>query len=109
MNPYYNHPPLVDTFTDSSGTPHRIIKPQQLDAFKNAIENHINQLTYEINTMREHANWIEPRLHEFIKFNHWMEKAHPDIIEAYKKSTAVVAVLDKANDEYMYPQAETSA
>ena len=109
MNSYTYTPIVTEKFTDSSGTRHTIVNPDRLEQFKSYLESHIVSLTYEVQTLKQHANWIEPRLHEFIKFNQWMEKAHPDIIDAYKKSTAVAETLDRANDEMMYPQAEASA
>ena len=67
------------------------------------------QTTSNDGTISNHANWIEPRLHEFIKFMQWMEKAHPDIINAYKTSTAVAEKLDKANNSDDSVQMEASA
>ena len=83
----------------------------RLEQFKNAIESHVQRLTAEVQTLatnmeviNAHANWIEPRLHDFLAFNQWMEKAHPDIIEAYKTSTKVARTLDKANAEEVFSE-----
>jgi len=109
VNNYSYQPIVTEKLTDSSGTQHTIINPNRLENFKSVVEGHLATLTYEVQTLRQHANWIEPRLHEFLKFNQWMEQAHPDIIDAYKKSTAVAEALDRANDEMMYPQSEAAA
>lgn len=107
---YYNAPPVVQNISDHSGKTHQLISADILRDLQIKVEGQLSTLTRAVQQMQEHANWIEPRLHEFIKFNTWMQQAHPDIIDAYKKSTAVVEVLDKANgEEMMYPQAETSA
>ena len=103
---YYNAPPVVQQISDGTGKAHQLISPDILRDFQMKVEGQLQSLTMAVQQMTEHANWIEPRLHEFIQFNKWMEQAHPDIIDAFKKSTAVVKVLDKANSEEMiYPQA----
>ena len=107
---YYNAPPVVQNIIDSTGKTHQIISADIMRDLQIKVEGQLSTLTIEMQRMQDHANWIEPRLHEFIRFNIWMEQAHPDIIDAFKKSTAVVKVLDKANSEEMiYPQAEASA
>jgi hypothetical protein len=98
MNSYLNTPSITAKVSGAYG-PHTIVDPQALEVFKTSIEAHIQSLTYEVQTLRQHANWIEPRLQEFLQFNKWMEQAHPDIIEAYKKSTAVADKLERAIDE----------
>jgi len=109
MNSYLNAPNITAKVSGSYG-PHTIVDPLALEVFKTSLEAHIQSLTYEVQNMRQHANWIEPRLHEFLKFNKWMEQAHPDIIEAYKKSTAVAEKLERAIDEnHGEVMAETSA
>jgi hypothetical protein len=95
-------PDVVGVLSSSySGT--KVVDPDRLQIFKNGIEAHITLLTTAVQNIEQHANWIEPRLHEFIKFMTWMQEAHPDIIDAYKKTTAVAEKLDRANDEMIYP------
>jgi hypothetical protein len=92
--------PLTENWrSDYSGISRKELNFERLEQFKYAIESHVQTLTSEVLALRNHANWIEPRLHEFIQFNKWMEQAHPDIIDAYKKSTAVADKLERAIDE----------
>lgn len=109
MNSYPSQPLVTEKIYDSSGMAHTIVNPNRLENFKATIESHVSVLTTEVTTISNHANWIEPRLHEFIKFMQWMEKAHPDIINAYKTSTAVAEKLDKANNSDDSVQMEASA
>lgn len=105
MNNYLYQPTVTDEFRSNIGAPHRVVDPQRLEQFKSYIESHVASLTTELQTLKQHANWIEPRLNDYHKFNQWMEQAHPDIIEAYKKSTAVAEKLDRADDgEMAYAQ-----
>lgn len=99
MNQYMQQMPVTENWrSEYSGASRREINLERLEQFKYAIEAHVQTLTTQVQTLTSHANWIEPRLHEFIQFNQWMEQAHPDIIDAYKKSTAVAEKLDRAND-----------
>ena len=109
MNSYPSQPLVTEKIYDSSGMAHTIVNPNRLENFKATLESHVSMLTTEVTTISNHANWIEPRLHEFIKFMQWMEKAHPDIINAYKTSTAVAEKLDKANNADDSVQMEASA
>ena len=109
MNSYPSQPLVTEKLYDSSGMAHTIVNPNRLENFKATLESHVSMLTTEVTTISNHANWIEPRLHEFIKFMQWMEKAHPDIINAYKTSTAVAEKLDKANNADDSVQMEASA
>jgi len=109
MNNYTYTPIVTEKFTDSSGTPHTHINPERLETFKSNLESHIVSLTYEVQALKQHANWIEPRLNDYHKFMEWMQRVHPDVITAYTQATKVEQVLDKANDEMIYPQSETSA
>ena len=107
---YYNAQQVVQTLSGPNGTPHTIVDPRTMQDFQMKVEGQLSTLTVAMQSMAGHINWIEPRLHEFINFNKWMEQAHPDIIDAYKKSTAVVEVLDKANNTEMeHIQVEVSA
>ena len=85
----------LETFNGSSP---KIVHPDKLEGWKSVVESHIQALTTEIQTLGNHAKWIEPRLHEYLRFMQWMEQAHPDIITAYKASTEVAEKLDKANN-----------
>ena len=109
MQPYYPTPAVAEAFTDQNGNRHEVVKTRQLETFKMGIESYISQLTAEVNTLRGHANWIEPRLNDYHKFMEWMQRVHPDVITAYTQATKVEKIIDKANDEYVYPQAEASA
>jgi hypothetical protein len=82
----------------------RAVNPERLENFKAAIESHIVALTTEVQTLRNHANWIEPRLNDYHKFMEWMQRVHPDVIEAYTQATKVEKVLDDAQGEMAYPQ-----
>jgi len=88
-----------------------VVNPHSLEQFKAAIESHVNTLTYEIQNLKNHAAWIEPRLNDFHKFMEWMQRVHPDVITAYTEATKVEKVLDDAEGSgYAYPQAmEASA
>lgn len=100
MNSYMATPSLMETWNSTyTGSSKKELNLDRLEQFKAAVEHHITGLTLQVQTLTTHANWIEPRLHDFIKFNQWMEQAHPDIIEAYKKSTAVAEKLERAIDE----------
>lgn len=100
MNSYMQQMPLVENLrSEHSGALKREVNLERLEQFKYAIEAHVQTLTTQVQTLTTHANWIEPRLHDFIRFNQWMEQAHPDIIDAYKKSTAVAEKLERAIDE----------
>ena len=109
MNSYPSQPLVTEKLYDSSGMAHTIVNPNRLENFKATLESHVSMLTTEVTTISNHANWIEPRLHEFIKFMQWMENAHPDIINADKTSTAVAEKLDKANNADDSVQMEASA
>ena len=109
VNNYSYQPIVTETLTDSSGTQHTIVNPNRLENFKSVVEGHLATLTYEVQTLKQHASWIEPRLNDYHKFMEWMQRVHPDVIDAYKKSTAVAEALDRANDEMIYPQSEAAA
>lgn len=110
MQPYYTQPAVVESFNDQNGHRHEVVKTRQLENFKISIEAHISTLTAEMQTLQNHANWIEPRLNDYHKFMEWMQRVHPDVITAYTQATKVEKTLDKANGEEMfYPQAEASA
>jgi hypothetical protein len=94
MHSYATQPLVTEKIYDSSGTSHTIVNPNRLENFKSTIETHVSMLTTEIQTLGNHAKWIQPRLHDFIKFMQWMEQAHPDIITAYKASTEVVEKME---------------
>ena len=109
MHSYTTQPIITEKMYDSSGTAHTIVNPNRLENFKVTLESHISMLTMEVQTLQAHANWIEPRLNDYHKFMEWMQRVHPDVITAYTQATKVEKVLDKANDEWIYPQAEASA
>lgn len=110
MNNYSYQPIVTEKLTDSSGTQHTIVNPNRLEQFKSNMESHIASLTMEVQSLKQHASWIEPRLNDYHKFMEWMQRVHPDVITAYTQATKVEQTLDKANGEEMfYPQAEASA
>lgn len=110
MHNYVHFPIISEKLTDSSGMQHTIVNPNRLENFKSNLEAHISALTTEVKTLKDHANWIEPRLNDYHKFMEWMQRVHPDVITAYTEATKVEQTLDKANGEEMfYPQAEASA
>jgi hypothetical protein len=98
MHGYATQPLVTEKIYDSSGMAHTIVNPNRLENFKATLESHVSMLTTEVITISNHAKWIEPRLHEYLRFMQWMEQAHPDIITAYKASTEVAEKLDKANN-----------
>lgn len=102
MNNYQYMPIVTENFTDSSGIHHTIVNSSRLENFKSYMESHIAALTTEVQTLKYHANWIEPRLNDYHKFMEWMQRVHPDVITAYTQATKVEQVLDKANDEMLY-------
>lgn len=97
MNNYSYTPIVTETLTDSNGTQHTIVNRNRLEQFKSHLESHIVSLTYEVQTLKHHANWIEPRLNDYHKFMEWMQRVHPDVITAYTQATKVEETLDKAN------------
>lgn len=99
MNSYQYQPNVTEEYRSSMGNPHRVVEPQRLEQFKAAIESHINTLTYEMQTLKQRADWIEPRFDEYLRFMDWLADAHPDIIKAYKASIKVSDRLDMANNE----------
>lgn len=109
MQSYYTQPAIVEAFNDQNGNRHEVVKTRQLENFKINIEAHISALTEAVQVMKQHASWIEPRLNDYHKFMEWMQRVHPDVITAYTQATKVEQVLDKANDEFIYPQSEASA
>lgn len=109
MQPYCPAPAVVEAFTDQNGNRHEVVKARQLDNFKLHMEAHVSTLTAQVQTLTAHASWIEPRLNDYHKFMEWMQRVHPDVIEAYTQATKVEKIIDKANDKFIYPQAETSA
>lgn len=107
MHTYYNTPSIVYSATDSMGRAHEVISPSALSQFKSQIETHLQSLTASVQNLESHAGYLSKEISETQKLLKWLGNAHPDIIDAYKKSTAVVETLDRANanvDEYMYPQ-----
>lgn len=100
ISPYPYTPAVTEQLQGVNGPPSKAINPDKLDMWKTAVDNQLNHVSTELSTMITHANWIEPRIHEFLAFMTWMEKAHPDIIDAFKKSTEVAEKLDKANGNY---------
>jgi uncharacterized protein YaaN involved in tellurite resistance len=99
MNSYIPTPAVIELWCSKySGASERKISLERLEQFKAAAEHQIQMLTVEVQTINNHINWIQPRLHDFMQFNRWMEQAHPDIINAYKTSTEVAEKLDRAND-----------
>jgi hypothetical protein len=116
MNAYPYQPLVTTAFTHSRNNKFEYaIDPEALEVFKGVIESHVasltaehNSLSVEMEQLKHRAQWIEPRLADYVKFNKWMEQAHPDIIDAYKKSTAVADKLDHANNEMIYPQSEAA-
>ena len=110
MNNYSYQPAVTDYLPMAGGVTPKVVHPEKLENFKSVIESHISTLTMEVQTLRQHANWIEPRLNDYHKFMEWMQRVHPDVITAYTQATKVEKTLDKANGEEMfYPQAEASA
>jgi len=105
MDSYYTQPAVVEAFVDQSGNRHEVVKARQLENFKISIEAHVSTLTAEVQTLKYHANWIEPRLNDYHKFMEWMQRVHPDVITAYTQATKVEKILDDAKGEMAYPQA----
>ena len=101
MQHYSTTAALVTSVTSNTGQMYQSIDPYALAQFKNHIETHMQTLTTEVRILRDHANWIEPRLRDFHEFMGWMQIAHPDIIEAYTKSKQVAEKLDRANNTEM--------
>ena len=104
MNSYPVQPSVIDYMQSFNGVSPRVVHPEKLEGFKSVIESHITSLTAEVQNLKAHVTWIEPRLNDFHKFMEWMQRVHPDVIEAYTQATKVEKVLDKANDEMIYPQ-----
>lgn len=98
MQHYVTTAAVTSAIPSPTGGMYQVIDPSALSQFKTNLESHIQMLTTEMRILRDHANWIEPRLNDFHKFMTWMEQAHPDIIEAFKKSTEVAEKLDRANN-----------
>ena len=109
MNAYPFQPSVTDYLQTYNGVSPRVVHAEKLESFKSIIESHVAALTTEVQTLKNHANWIEPRLNDYHKFMEWMQRVHPDVITAYTQATKVEQVLDKANDEMIYPQSEASA
>lgn len=110
MNNYQYTPIVTEKYSNSSGQSHTHINPDRLEQFKSYLESHVASLTMEVQNLKAHANWIEPRLNDYHKFMEWMQRVHPDVIAAYTQATKVEKTLDKANGaEMIYPQAMTSA
>lgn len=107
MHSYQYQGIVSEKLTDSSGQSFAYINPQRLEQFKSYMEHHVASLTTEVQTLKNHANWIEPRLNDYHKFMGWMQRVHPDVIEAYTQATKVEKTLDSALEggEMMYPQA----
>jgi hypothetical protein len=105
MNNYAYQPIVTEKLYDSSGNATTIINPNRLEQFKSTMESHVASLTMEVQNLKNHANWIEPRLNDYHKFMEWMQRVHPDVITAYTQATKVEGVLDKSNEEFIYPQA----
>ena len=104
MDSYYTQPSVVEAFVDQNGNRHDIVKARQLENFKLYMEAHVATLTAGVQQLQAHVNWIEPRLNDYHRFMEWMQRVHPDVITAYTEATKVEQVLDKANDEMIYPQ-----
>jgi hypothetical protein len=104
MQNYYAQTNVTETITSNYGT-EVVVSPMALAHFKHAVESHLIGLTSEIQTLKNHVSWIEPRLNDFHKFMEWMQRVHPDVITAYTEATKVEKVLDRANNEMIYPQA----
>jgi len=104
MNNYAYQPIITEKLYDSSGNATTIINPNRLEQFKSTMESHVASLTMEVQNLKAHANWIEPRLNDYHKFMEWMQRVHPDVIDAYTQATKVEKVLDDAHGEMAYPQ-----
>lgn len=103
MQNYYAQTNVTETINDTYG--HQVVvKAQALSNFKTAIETQVIALTAEVQTLKSHANWIEPRLNDYHKFMEWMQRVHPDVITAYTEATKVEKVLDDAHGEMAYAQ-----
>jgi hypothetical protein len=102
MHNYTYQPIVTEKLYDSSGAAHTIVNPNRLELFKSTMEAHVATLTTEMQVLKSHVSWIEPRLNDYHKFMEWMQRVHPDVIEAYTQATKVEGVLDKANDEMVY-------
>lgn len=111
MDSYRYQPTIVDNYTDANGVAHSTLNTRMTQQFKAAIESHVASLTMEIQTLKNHANWIEPRLNDYHKFMEWMQRVHPDVITAYTEATKVEKTLDNALEggEMAYPQSEAAA
>lgn len=109
MNNYSYTPIVTEKYSSSTGHSHTYVNPDRLEQFKSAIESHIVSLTYEVQTLKQHASWIEPRLNDYHKFMEWMQRVHPDVITAYTQATKVEKTLDRANGESEAVQMEASA
>lgn len=108
MQNYYAQTNVTETITNNYGT-QVVVNPMALAHFKHAVETQLISLTAEIQTLKNHANWIEPRLNDYHKFMEWMQRVHPDVITAYTEATKVEKALDKAQGEIEHIQVEVSA
>jgi hypothetical protein len=105
MHNYSYMPIVTEHFTDSSGTHHTLVNAVRLENFKSGIEAHVATLTTELQVLKNHVSWIEPRLNDYHEFMEWMQRVHPDVITAYTEATKVEKVLDDAQGEMAYAQA----
>ena len=104
MNSYSYQPNVTEKISAGAYGTQAVVNPHNLEQFKAALEAHVSTLTYEVQNLKNHANWIEPRLNDYHKFMEWMQRVHPDVITAYTQATKVEKVLDDANEEMIYPQ-----
>lgn len=103
MNSYQYQPTVTEPVSGTFGQ-QRLLNPDKVEQFKSAIESHVATLTAEVQILKNHANWIEPRLNDYHKFMEWMQRVHPDVITAYTQATKVEQVLDNAQGEMAYAQ-----
>jgi hypothetical protein len=77
-----------------------LLAPADLQNFKRGVESQLAALTTELNGVISRLNYCEPLMYKGMEFMEWMEKAHPDIINAYKAQKEVSETLDRANGEF---------
>ena len=107
MNHYQYQPTVTEPVSGEFGQ-QRLLNPDKVEQFKSAIESHVASMTMEVQSLKLHASWIEPRLIDYHKFMEWMQRVHPDVITAYTQATKVEDILDTADTVPMHQQVKVS-
>lgn len=82
-----------------------------LQSFHTAAAGNFSEIERTINTLESTTASLHHKIDACYQFISWVQEHAPETLTAYKAHNTVLDAFDKAEkpNEWMYPQAETSA